>query len=661
MSVQTQLARISKNVADTYSALKVLGADMPDVQNSDNLARTVESAKVEEIIQHADIPEYVKKEALRVAQQVQAVRKDDSIVFLAMSDNHHYGAQENSDQYPDAKGIQTNESNLHSAMAAKILAYALKFDFMAQMGDMTWGSQNTTSALRHEQTDELLSFLRESHKDIPCFHAIGNHDTGIYYHNQQIADGKTGIFTESGEWLYNNFTAFSESENTVVSGQANGGYCYRDFPDKKLRVFLLNTSEALIVNQSDKATLGSQRKWFADTLVNLNSKSDASAWSFMVLSHYPADYGNTMPLSELLRAYVEGSGITITLESGSSATVNFSGKNSAKMIAQFHGHVHNFLTSKLYTYQSGKGVKYDAWRVCIPNGQFDRENYYTTVGSYTDINFAQDVTYSKTADSAKDTSFVINVITPSEQKINSICYGAGIDRVIGYAATVYYSVNATLTNVTLTGGANSVEAGQSYTATLTIPSGYEWKTVKVTMGGTDITASAYSNGVISIAQVTGNIVITASATEIVNYTNQIPISTDANGNVYNDVGYKKGVYLSSGNESSRSASYVTGFIPCGTYPNYTVRMKNVTFDKDASDKDYHRIAIYDADKKYLVNIIASSTAAVTNVVTDENGVWTQFQFKQTTAGVDVKNMAYFRLCCSYIGEDSVITINEEIG
>lgn len=620
----------------------------------------VGTMSAEELIQHANIPEYVKKESLRVANAVQAVRQNDSIVFLAMSDNHHYGEQKNTDQHPDADGIQTNTSNLHAAMAAKTLAYVLKFDFMAHLGDATWGAQKTTSALLHSQADELLSFLRESHNGIPCFHAIGNHDSGIYYHNQQITDGKTGVFTESGEWLYNHFTALSASDNTVFGGQASGGYCYRDFPDKKLRVFLLNTSEALVVNQQDKATLGSQRKWFADALVNLNSKTDAADWQWMLLSHYPADYGNTMPLSELLKAYVEGKSITIALESGSNATVNFSGKNSAKMVAQFHGHTHNFLTSKLYTYQSGKGVKYDAWRVCIPNGQFNRENYYTTVGSYTDINFAQDTTYSKTADSAKDTSFVVNVINPSEEKIYSFCYGAGSDRVVGYAATVYYSVNAMLTNVTLTGGAASVEAGQPYTATLTIPDKYEWKTVKVTMGGTDITSSAYSNGVISIAKVTGNIVITASAVKIVNYTNQIPISTDANGNIYNGTGYKAGVYLSGGNDTSRNGSYATGFIPCGTYPNYTVYMKNVTFDSDASDKTYHRIAIYDANRQHLTTITASSTAAAYGTVLDENGVWTKFQFRQTMNSVDVKNMAYFRLCCSYIGEDSVITVNEEI-
>lgn len=624
----------------------------------DAMADEIGNLSAEEIIQHANIPDYVKEEALRVANAVQAVRKDDSIVFLAMSDNHQYGAQADAVQYPDATAIKSDTGNLHAAMAAKIFAYALGFDFMAQLGDATFGNAQTTSELLRAQTNELLSFLRESHKDIPCFHAIGNHDSGIYYHNAMMSTGNTGVYTESGEWLYNNYTALSESENTVFGGQANGGYCYRDFPDKKLRVFLLNTSEALIVNQLDRATLGSQRKWFADALVNLNSKSDAANWQWMLLSHYPADYGNTMPLSELLKAYVEGGSITIALESGSNATVNFSGKNSAKMIAQFHGHVHNFLTSKLYSYATGKGVKYDAWRVCIPNGQYSTENRYTTVGSYTDISFAQDVAYSKTENSAKDTSFVINVVTPSEQKITSICYGAGIDRVIGYAATVYYSVNATLTNVTLTGGANSVEAGQPYTATLTIPDNYEWGAVMITMGGTDITSSVYSNGSISIAQVTGNIVITASASEIETYTNWVKKSTDADGNI---IGYKSGVYInSSGEEASRDKSYTTGFIPCKGSAKSTIYLKNVGFQKGASDAEYQRITFYDSSKTCIVLITANSEGAMYHPVKTDDGTYTSFQIRANTSGKDTSGDLFIRISASYLGADSVITVDEPI-
>lgn len=41
MSVQTEITRISNNIASTYSALEEQGATMPEEQNSDNLARTV--------------------------------------------------------------------------------------------------------------------------------------------------------------------------------------------------------------------------------------------------------------------------------------------------------------------------------------------------------------------------------------------------------------------------------------------------------------------------------------------------------------------------------------------------------------------------------------------------------------------------------------------
>lgn len=617
------------------------------------MAEEIGALSTEDIISHADIPDYVKAEALRVANNVQSVRTADSIVFIAHSDNHHYDPQQNSDQYPDASGIQTNTSNIHAAMAAKILAYVLRADFVAHLGDMVWGNGKTTPQILHGQVDALTSALDEAWEGIPEFRCIGNHDTGIYYHNAMIDSGKTGVFTESADYLYNAFTVRSASDNTVFGGAGNGGYCYRDFPDKKLRVFLLNTSEALTVKQQDGGTLGSQRKWFADALVNLNSKADATDWSFIVLSHYPADYGNSMPLSELLKAYVEGKSISIALESGSSATVNFSGKNAAKIIAQFHGHIHNFLVSKLHSYATGSAVKFDAWRVCIPNGQFDRENYYTTVGGYSGISFQDDVTYGKTANSAKDTSFVVNVINPSEQKIHSFCYGAGVDRVVGYAATVYYSVNAALTNVTLTGGASSVEKGMPYTATLSIASGYEWGTVKITMGGTDVTSSVYSNGAINIPSVTGNIVITATAQKKVLYINQIPISTNADGAVISDTGYLTNTYLGSSNgaEGYNWDYECTGFIPCKV--GDIVRLKNVPFSK-TTNSGSNRLAFYGSDRAFIKIFNAGQTYD-TQAVADGDGNWTQFTVPSAAAGA-----AYFRLCCNGITAASIITVNQEI-
>lgn len=44
MSIQSEIDRISQNIADTYSVAESAGATMPTAQNSDNLAATVVSA-----------------------------------------------------------------------------------------------------------------------------------------------------------------------------------------------------------------------------------------------------------------------------------------------------------------------------------------------------------------------------------------------------------------------------------------------------------------------------------------------------------------------------------------------------------------------------------------------------------------------------------------
>lgn len=80
--------------------------------------------------------------------------------------------------------------------------------------------------------------------------------------------------------------------------------------------------------------------------------------------------------------------------------------------------------------------------------------------------------------------------------------------------TTTYTVTNALVNVTNSNTDSGVDAGDSYSGVLTPDSGYVMDTVVITMGGVDITSSAYNNGVISIAIVTGDIVITAEASAI---------------------------------------------------------------------------------------------------------------------------------------------------
>ena len=80
------------------------------------------------------------------------------------------------------------------------------------------------------------------------------------------------------------------------------------------------------------------------------------------------------------------------------------------------------------------------------------------------------------------------------------------------AATAYV-VTQSLLNVNSTFVGDSVASGAAFTTTITAETGYTLASVVVSMGGNDVTASAYDSvtGVISIASVTGNITITATA------------------------------------------------------------------------------------------------------------------------------------------------------
>lgn len=85
-----------------------------------------------------------------------------------------------------------------------------------------------------------------------------------------------------------------------------------------------------------------------------------------------------------------------------------------------------------------------------------------------------------------------------------------------YAEDVHYTITNTLSHVTTSNSKARVLPDEAYSATLTVESGYELASVSVTMGGVDITSTAYDNGVITIAEVTGNVAIVASASAPVN-------------------------------------------------------------------------------------------------------------------------------------------------
>ena len=610
----------AKNGTTTKYKVAEMGAAVTALPNEDTIA-------------HADIPSYVKAEALAVAEKVKAVMEADSIVFLAISDLHHTGAQVDNWQ------TNINAGNLHACQALKVLSYSLpQIDFACMLGDVTFGNAKTTTELMQQQFDQINGWLGEAWRGTPQLRTVGNHDTGEY---------STLV---GAQFLKNNIWKYNEG---AVYGSEEYGYCYRDFAEKKLRVICLNTCEGETVSGESAAYCCSpeQLLWFAQTLHAVGSKTDAAQWGIIVLGHYPLDLGGAYLTGNIVKAYVAGES---TVQNG--VTVNFNGHNSAKFIANVHGHNHCFQFGKLHSVANGQGTEFDAWRMCTPNACFYRNN--SGVVTMNGISFGDPAPHDKTAGTGKDTAFNVNVINPSEQVLYSFCYGAGIDRTIGYAATVYHSITNTLTNVTTSNDAVAAEDGTAYSATITAADGYTMSSVTVAMGGTDITSTAYNanTGVISIAAVTGDVVITAKATKVVSYHNLVPTAVDSSGA---SAPYTDGLILKSdGTTSALNHFTVTGFIPFdgGAVHVYRIGGDGITWNEYGA-----RLAWYNADFTLKGSVLQydqlDKSIYYPTKIDDPNAA---VAFSTDINVAPPNGAAYFRVSAKGSGANLIVTLDEPI-
>lgn len=179
---------------------------------------------------------------------------------------------------------------------------------------------------------------------------------------------------------------------------------------------------------------------------------------------------------------------------------------------------------------------------------------------------------------------------------------------------VYYSVTNNLTNCTSDNGATQVVEGESYSATIAANNGYELKSVSATMGGS---AVSVSGGVINIASVTGDIVITAVAeekaveTEPTNFFKATPTvntiataSQDAvviGGRLGSDNGYR----VDGGPDCM-----LTNYIPVANGDE--VHVTNLSFGETLNS------GMYKSDKTVIGGFKPDNTSYVTDVATSGN-------------------------------------------
>lgn len=158
-----------------------------------------------------------------------------------------------------------------------------------------------------------------------------------------------------------------------------------------------------------------------------------------------------------------------------------------------------------------------------------------------------------------------------------------------------------------------------------------------------------------IARVSDGIVLWTAG-----YINQVPLSIDTDGSIYNGVGYMDGYRLSSnGTLKELDSSCVSGLIAATNGDVIRTYGCDWSSGTEYGESFYTYIGFYDAAMNWIgawnnygTNNGYSNVAGCT-ITEDDNGV--------TTFAPNVKvEYAYIRISLYGSGADMVITVNEEI-
>lgn len=177
-----------------------------------------------------------------------------------------------------------------------------------------------------------------------------------------------------------------------------------------------------------------------------------------------------------------------------------------------------------------------------------------------------------------------------------------------------------------------------------------------------VTPETLAEGVIAINAAGELIVGTGySSDDVVTHTNQVPVSINTDGTIYNGTGYKEGYRLnSSGTETATAGCVASGFIP---YNGEVIRVWGATKENVGSTGNY--IGMYDSSFA-KINVLSGSNAV------SYGAAWGALDGKyMLTVDPDVltneaaktalSNAAYIRVSIANgTGKDFVATLDEPI-
>lgn len=222
-----------------------------------------------------------------------------------------------------------------------------------------------------------------------------------------------------------------------------------------------------------------------------------------------------------------------------------------------------------------------------------------------------------------------------------------------------YTVTNTLTGCTSSNAATTVTGGDTYYAAITASNGYvlNGATVVVKMGGTDVTALYYADGVINIPDVSGNIEITITAAVYVpSYTNVLPKAVDPStkSGVWDGKGYRNGAYASSAKPyyGTDAACWCTGAI--AVQPSDVIYVKGATLEGNG----HERLGAFSGATGgcyFCKQYTALSGMATVTKLGDK-----YYKIVLDASYADYGNIGYIVFSAQGTGDGVVVTKNEEI-
>lgn len=308
----------------------------------------------------------------------------------------------------------------------------------------------------------------------------------------------------------------------------------------------------------------------------------------------------------------------------------------------------------------------NAFRAAMIDGTPETLHWYQTItknltgctisNNVSQVEYGDSYTATIAADAGKEITSV--VVKMGGADITATAYTAGsgainIAKVTGAVTitavasvpSVTYTITRNLTNCASSNAANTIAEGASYTTTLS-PTGTYKKlgTITVTMGRTDISASAVSGNTITIVKVTGDIAITCAAV-VTNIIDTIGISANTRLSTSSGDNRTQSGYAAIGaNKDAASLIHLVS--------GDTLRIKGTSLP--ASNDSYSAIVLYNASGAF------STSTYLRNGLT-----WNDLTFNNADGGVVVTAEQspeyYFRVSLICTDASSVVaTINEEI-